>query len=112
MGLFEPETPNRGISYSILIQTFARFIMEQLHQEANIPGANPLICKTLNLDRKQTSEEEEDGKQSENDNVPSTIQQLFGLQTLSQSKCGSCQHVVERITYPFVVDMLYHKKVK
>ncbi|KAG1059032.1 hypothetical protein G6F42_028451 [Rhizopus arrhizus] len=42
--------------------------------------------------------------------VPSTMQQLFGLQTLSSSKCGSCQEQVSRITYPFVVDMLYPKK--
>ncbi|KAI8642360.1 ubiquitin carboxyl-terminal hydrolase-domain-containing protein, partial [Parasitella parasitica] len=102
LGLFEPETPNRNLSFSTLIQNFTRFIMEQIHQESNIPSANPLISKALvrNIATKQDGELE----------IPSTMQQLFGLQTQSQSKCGSCQEEVSRITYPFVVDMLYPKK--
>lgn len=107
LGLFDPETPNRNISFSTLMQNFTRFIMEQIHQEANVPGANPLISKTFV--KKIT--EKEDGEVKTLD-TPSTMQQLFGLQTLSQSKCGSCQEEVSRITYPFVVDMLYPKKVK
>ncbi|KAI8384404.1 ubiquitin carboxyl-terminal hydrolase-domain-containing protein [Radiomyces spectabilis] len=82
LGLFEPETPDRHLSYSMLMQNFTRFIMEQLHQESNQPGSNPLISKTLNWN------------------------------TLSHSKCGSCQHEISRITYPFVVDLLYPKKSK
>ncbi|KAK4519134.1 uncharacterized protein ATC70_009366 [Mucor velutinosus] len=104
LGLFEPETPNRNLSFSTLMQNFTRFIMEQIHQESNVPSANPLISKALVRDiaiHNKTNEELE---------IPSTMQQLFGLQTLSQSKCGSCQAEVSRITYPFVVDMLYPKK--
>ncbi|CEI92556.1 hypothetical protein RMCBS344292_06811 [Rhizopus microsporus] len=47
LGLFEPETPTRGLSYSLLIQNFTRFVMEQVHQESNVPGDNPLIFKPL-----------------------------------------------------------------
>jgi PAB-dependent poly(A)-specific ribonuclease subunit 2 len=88
------------------MQNFTRFMMEQIHQEANVPSSNPLISKAL----VRKIMEKEDGEVKTLD-TPSTMQQLFGLQTLSQSKCGSCQEEVSRITYPFVVDMLYPKKV-
>ncbi|KAL7325020.1 poly(A)-specific ribonuclease [Mucor circinelloides] len=116
LGLFEPETPNRNLSFSTLMQNFTRFIMEQIHQESNVPSANPLISKALV--RNITAMDDDDGDDDSNGDkintvpleVPSTMQQLFGLQTLSSSKCGSCQEQVSRITYPFVVDMLYPKK--
>ncbi|KAG2231202.1 hypothetical protein INT48_005923 [Thamnidium elegans] len=105
LGLFDPETPNRNISFSTLMQNFTRFIMEQIHQESNITTGNPLISKSLV--RKIMEKDDGEVKTLE---IPSTMQQLFGLQTLSQSKCGACQEEVSRITYPFVVDMLYPKK--
>lgn len=89
------------------MQNFTRFIMEQIHQESNVPAVNPLISKAL----VRKIMEKDDGEVKTLD-IPSTMQQLFGLQTLSQSKCGTCQEEVSRITYPFVVDMLYPKKVK
>ncbi|EPB86120.1 hypothetical protein HMPREF1544_07108 [Mucor circinelloides 1006PhL] len=113
LGLFEPETPNRNLSFSTLMQNFTRFIMEQIHQESNVPSANPLISKALvrNITAMDDDDEGNDDKSSTVPlEVPSTMQQLFGLQTLSSSKCGSCQEQVSRITYPFVVDMLYPKK--
>ncbi|ORZ18884.1 ubiquitin carboxyl-terminal hydrolase-domain-containing protein [Absidia repens] len=127
LGLFEPETPTRNISYSMLIQNFVRFILEQLHQEANTPGSNPVILKTLqksavvddSVTADTTSETQSSSTttattttQDTNANTPSTMQQLFGLQTLTQSKCGSCNNEMSRITYPFAVDLLYPKKQK
>ncbi|KAG0174836.1 poly(A)-specific ribonuclease [Apophysomyces sp. BC1015] len=102
LGLFEPETPDRNLSYSMLMQNFTRFIMEQLHQESNTPGSNPLISNILHR--------EVDDEKKDSETLPSTMQQLFGLQTLSLSKCGGCNQEISRITYPFVVDMLYPKK--
>ncbi|KAI8355181.1 ubiquitin carboxyl-terminal hydrolase-domain-containing protein [Blakeslea trispora] len=107
LGLFEPDTPDRNLSYSTLMQNFTRFIMEQIHQEANT-SSNPLICKTWTKQIPSSKSQQEEEKETLE--VPSTMQQLFGLQTLSQSKCGSCQEEVSRISYPFVVDMLYPKK--
>ncbi|KAI7871039.1 ubiquitin carboxyl-terminal hydrolase-domain-containing protein [Spinellus fusiger] len=111
LGLFEPETPDRCASYSTLMQNFTRFIMEQLHQESNVAD-NPLISKVINLDNdiNEPMEGADALKPTETIGIPSCMQQLFGLQTLSQSKCGSCHHQTSRITYPFVVDMLYPKK--
>lgn len=86
------------------MQNFTRFIMEQIHQESNNATENPLISKALNRTIPTEDKEEKPA------DIPSPMQQLFGLQTLSQSKCGSCQEQVSRITYPFVVDMLYPKK--
>ncbi|KAI9313283.1 ubiquitin carboxyl-terminal hydrolase-domain-containing protein [Dichotomocladium elegans] len=97
LGLFEPETPDSKLSYSMMIQTFLRFLLEQLHLETDTP-MNPLISSTiLQLEQQDFP-------------MPSTIQQVFGLQTLTQSRCSSCNHDVSRITYPFVIDMLYPKK--
>ncbi|CEP16204.1 hypothetical protein [Parasitella parasitica] len=115
LGLFEPETPNRNLSFSTLMQNFTRFIMEQIHQESNMPSANPLISKALVVRQKMDSssdshEKDDDDVSQRMAEIPSTMQQLFGLQTQSQSKCGSCQEEVSRTTYPFVVDMLYPKK--
>ncbi|ORX47159.1 hypothetical protein DM01DRAFT_1293001 [Hesseltinella vesiculosa] len=98
LGLFEPEAATPNISYSMLIQNFTRFILEQLHQEANVKE-NPVILTT--------SPPSEDAV-----TTPSTIQQLFGLQTSSQTKCAACNHESSRTTYPFVVDLLYPKKPK
>ncbi|KAI8092976.1 ubiquitin carboxyl-terminal hydrolase-domain-containing protein [Halteromyces radiatus] len=128
LGLFEPESPTRNVSYSMLMQNFVRFILEQLHQEANTPSNNPLILKTLTksaTSEEETTKEEKGSTQSmittkaldestrsskSKAEIPSTMQQLFGLQTLTQSKCGSCNNEMSRITYPFVVDLLYPKK--
>ncbi|KAI9273600.1 ubiquitin carboxyl-terminal hydrolase-domain-containing protein [Sporodiniella umbellata] len=85
LGLFEPETPLRGLSYSTLIQNFTRFVMEQIHQEANISAGNPLIFKPLIRKIVQVPSGE-----TERLDIPSTVQQLFGLQTVSQSRCGNC----------------------
>ncbi|EIE87541.1 hypothetical protein RO3G_12252 [Rhizopus delemar RA 99-880] len=90
LGLFEPETPTRGLSYSLLMQNFTRFMMEQVHQEANVPAGNPLIFKPLIRKIVQVPSGE-----TERLDIPSTMQQLFGLQTVSQSRC---------------VDLLYPKK--
>ncbi|CAO3691385.1 unnamed protein product [Rhizopus stolonifer] len=105
LGLFEPETPIRGLSYSTLIQNFTRFVMEQIHQEANQSTGNPLIFKPLIRKIVQVPSGE-----TERLDIPSTMQQLFGLQTVSQSRCGNCLNQVSRMTYPFVVDLLYPKK--
>lgn len=45
------------------------------------------------------------------DDVPSLIQQLFGLKTASVSQCSQCGNEASRVTYPFVVDLVYPKKV-
>ncbi|CAO3607066.1 unnamed protein product [Cunninghamella echinulata] len=108
LGLFEPESPTKNISYSMLMQNFTRFILEQLHQESNTQPNNPFILNTLK-NKHTTNDNDEISTPKE---VPSTMQQLFGLQTSSQSKCGNCNNEVSRTTYPFVVDLLYPKKSK
>ncbi|KAI8137725.1 ubiquitin carboxyl-terminal hydrolase-domain-containing protein [Fennellomyces sp. T-0311] len=72
LSLFEPDIPNPNFSYSVLIQNFARFLMEELHSEAfQQENNNPIISKLLNSP------------------APSTIQQLFGVQTLYTVECTS-----------------------
>ncbi|KAK9704495.1 poly(A)-specific ribonuclease [Basidiobolus ranarum] len=93
LGLFEPEQPTSETSYSTLIQNFNRFILEQLHQESNAMGLN--ICVRRDMTSTDPS-------------LPSVIQQVFGLKTVSSNKC-LCGAQIDRITYPFVVDLVYPK---
>ncbi|KAI9494041.1 ubiquitin carboxyl-terminal hydrolase-domain-containing protein [Zychaea mexicana] len=72
LSLFEPDIPDPSFSYSSLIQSFARFLLEELHGEAFQPDdTNPVISKLLDSPN------------------PSTIQQLFGVQTLFTVECAS-----------------------
>ncbi|CAG8540283.1 10144_t:CDS:10 [Acaulospora colombiana] len=88
--LFEPEEPDEKTAYSLLIQNFNRFILEQLHQECNSDN-NPRLLKSLPLE--QTS--------------LSMVQQLFGMQVVSINLC-QCETKTERHTIPFVVDLNYY----
>jgi PAB-dependent poly(A)-specific ribonuclease subunit 2 len=99
LGLFEPEQPDNTISYSMLIQNFIRFILEQLHQETVVPNANPILLRSIAAEEEATSD------------LPSTIQQVFGLKTTNYSKCSHCSNEIVRTTYPYVVDIMYPKKV-
>jgi PAB-dependent poly(A)-specific ribonuclease subunit 2 len=81
--------------YSTLIQNFNRFVLEQLHQECGFDkppvSANP--APSINQ-------------------PPSPIQQVFGMKTASTSICGHCGLEDERITYPFVLDLVWPKPVR
>ncbi|KAI9283728.1 ubiquitin carboxyl-terminal hydrolase-domain-containing protein [Umbelopsis sp. AD052] len=100
LGLFEPEQPDHSISYSMLIQNFIRFILEQLHQETFTPNSNPIVLRSITA----ASEVETSS------DMPSTIQQVFGLKTTNYSKCSHCSNEIIRTTYPYVVDIMYPKK--
>ncbi|RIA93213.1 ubiquitin carboxyl-terminal hydrolase-domain-containing protein [Glomus cerebriforme] len=92
LGLFEPDEPDENTPYSMLIQNFNRFILEQLHQECN-SNNNPRLLKSLPLEQTPLS----------------MIQQLFGMQVASISKC-QCEIQSERLTTPFVVDLQFFSK--
>ncbi|KAJ2997993.1 poly(A)-specific ribonuclease [Globomyces sp. JEL0801] len=85
LGLLEPEhmTSESQISYGSLIQTFCRFIIEQIHQECI-------------------------GMASESDHF---LQQLFQVPLLSTSRCHDQNHTSEREISPFVVDLNYPRRV-
>ncbi|KAI8898850.1 ubiquitin carboxyl-terminal hydrolase-domain-containing protein [Globomyces pollinis-pini] len=84
LGLLEPEhmTSESQISYGSLIQTFCRFIIEQIHQECI-------------------------GMASESDHF---LQQLFQVPLLSTSRCHDQNHTSEREISPFVVDLNYPRR--
>lgn len=101
LGLFEPEQPDHSISYSMLIQNFIRFILEQLHQETFTPASNPIVLRSITAASDVETPPD----------IPSTIQQVFGLKTTNYSKCSHCSNEIIRTTYPYVVDIMYPKKV-
>ncbi|CAJ0827215.1 6249_t:CDS:10 [Entrophospora sp. SA101] len=92
LGLFEPDEPDEKTPYSMLIQNFNRFILEQLHQECNSEN-NIRILKSLPLEQTHLS----------------MIQQLFGMHMDFISKC-QCETVTRRLTTPFVVDLQHYIK--
>ncbi|KAG0202360.1 poly(A)-specific ribonuclease [Mortierella sp. GBA30] len=92
LGLFEPDEPDVKTLYSSLIQNFNRFVLEQLHQECNLDRN----AQTASLNPPSVL-------------APSPIQQLFGMKTASTSICGHCGLEEERITYPFVLDLMWPK---
>jgi PAB-dependent poly(A)-specific ribonuclease subunit 2 len=86
----------------MLIQNFIRFILEQLHQETYVPTANPILLPSIAANTEQEAAAD----------LPSTIQQVFGLKTTNYSKCSHCSNEIIRTTYPYVVDIMYPKKVR
>ncbi|KAF9355394.1 poly(A)-specific ribonuclease, partial [Mortierella sp. AD094] len=92
LGLFEPDEPDIKTMYSTLIQNFNRFVLEQLHQECSLDRAT--TATSLNPPSVLT---------------PSPIQQIFGMKTASTSVCGHCSLEEERVTYPFVLDLIWPK---
>ncbi|CAG8702572.1 16980_t:CDS:10, partial [Dentiscutata erythropus] len=92
LDLFEPDKPDEKFPYSVLIQNFNRFILEQLHQECNSDN-NPRLLKSLPLDKTSLS----------------MIQQLLGMQMISVNKC-QCGTETERNITSFVVDLNYSSK--
>lgn len=70
----------------MLIQTFCRFILEQIYQELATPGVL-----------------------SDGDKL---LQRLLSLHLLSISTCQEQQHRQEREIFPFVIDMTYPRKVQ
>ena len=88
LGLLEPEhiTADSKIAYGALIQTFFRFILEQIHQELAITNSG------LPGDR--------------------FLQRLFSVSLLSASTCNrDGRHRTERETFPFVIDLQYPRNV-
>ncbi|CAG8466414.1 17986_t:CDS:10 [Racocetra fulgida] len=94
LDLFEPDKPDEKSPYSMLIQNFNRFILEQLHQECNSDN-NPRLLKSLPLEKTSLS----------------VIQQLIGMQMISVNKC-QCEAETERNITSFVVDLNYSIKDK
>ncbi|KAG0195882.1 poly(A)-specific ribonuclease, partial [Mortierella sp. NVP41] len=92
LGLFEPDEPDSKTMYSSLIQNFNRFVLEQLHQECS-------------LDRASTAA----GLNHPSGLATSPIQKVFGMKTASTNICGHCGLEEERITYPFVLDLMWPK---
>ncbi|KAI9199852.1 ubiquitin carboxyl-terminal hydrolase-domain-containing protein [Polychytrium aggregatum] len=100
LGLFEPEDAKVTVSYSALIQSFNRFILEQLQQDllGDVPPAPSEEPQQWLLDRDYTSA-----------TCPSMIQQIYGLCLQSTSTC-QCASTVSREISPFVIDLIYPKK--
>ncbi|KAJ3251679.1 poly(A)-specific ribonuclease [Boothiomyces macroporosus] len=87
LGLLEPEhiTSDSDISYGALIQTFCRFILEQICIESSSGNGAPSL-----IDDK-------------------FVQRLFSIPVLSTSQCNE-HHRQEREISPFVIDLIYPRK--
>ncbi|RKP08198.1 ubiquitin carboxyl-terminal hydrolase-domain-containing protein [Thamnocephalis sphaerospora] len=101
LGLFEPETPEPRTSYSALIQSFNRFILEQLHQECG----STMLVRPTEMEKSLAGDE----TIGEDAGATSPIKQLFGIPMVTQSQC-QCGEMTQRNSSPFTVDMAYAAK--
>jgi PAB-dependent poly(A)-specific ribonuclease subunit 2 len=87
LGLLEPEhiPLDNVVSYGPLIQTFFRFLLEQIHQE----------CSSIDTT--------EDGDK--------LLQRLFAIPLVSTGICNDRKHQQTRNNSPFVIDLAYPRKV-
>ncbi|KAJ3219092.1 poly(A)-specific ribonuclease [Dinochytrium kinnereticum] len=92
LGLFDTDSFNSRASYATLIQSFNRFILEQMHQELGVEKSSVSLRKDL----------------SPEDAVTSLMQQVIGLRLQNVNRC-QCQHEILREVLPFVVDLTYTK---
>ncbi|TPX39823.1 hypothetical protein SeMB42_g03619 [Synchytrium endobioticum] len=94
LGLLEPDVVTTPVSYSSMIQSCNRFILEQAHQECMGVGISyPIIPSVYNASSSPLS----------------LIQQLYGHPSSTMSKCDVCGNAEVRNTISFVVDMTYRK---
>lgn len=104
MGLLDSENSSQQASYGVLIQSFNRFIMDQLNSELAM-ASNPIITKF------RLGHDQEEGKEASDD--PTTaltmIQQLSGVEGKSKSRCNTCTQEQVRDTISLVIDMIYPK---
>jgi hypothetical protein len=129
LGLFEPEG-SMDISYSTLIQTFHRFILEQVHRDiGEVDGAIDMnIYEYVNMSPRVETEnpviqiepepkkEPRKRKTSKNNikmdtkELKSALQQIAGLPSKSVSKCEACGNEASRWACGFNVELSYTRK--
>lgn len=86
---------NSTVAYASLIQTFNRYLLEQMTAESHVTDTDPVLIK---------------GRSAEGKTEP-PLSQLIRLNATTVSTCQQCGAASKRDTSVSVVDMIYPRRV-
>ncbi|SCZ99141.1 BZ3500_MvSof-1268-A1-R1_Chr3-1g05835 [Microbotryum saponariae] len=96
LGLMDHDNETSStVAYASLIQTFSRYLLEQMSAESNV-GSNAPLCKA-----KTTTDDA---------SVPSPLAQLLRIEAKTVSVCSQCGSQSKRDTGFSTVDLLYPRR--
>lgn len=95
LGLVDHDGENSTVAYASLIQTFNRYLLEQMSAESHVAGPNPSLVKGVadSLSR-------------------APLAQLLRLETKTVSLCQQCGVSTRRDTNLSVIDLVYPRRVR
>jgi PAB-dependent poly(A)-specific ribonuclease subunit 2 len=91
LGLMDHDGESSTVAYASLIQTFNRFLIDQMTAEADSPGRNPALLKSTS-------------------SLRSPLTQLLATEAKTLSIC-QCGGQTSRDSTLSVVDMIYPRRV-
>lgn len=92
LGLMDHDGESSTVAYASLIQTFNRFLIDQMTAEADSPGRNPILLKSTTSTR-------------------SPMTQLLAIEARTLSTC-QCGGQTSRDSTLAVVDLIYPRRVR
>lgn len=93
LGLMDHDTEASTVAYASLIQTFNRFLLDQMTAEADAPGRNPSLLKRVSVSP-----------------LRSPLTQLLAIEARTLSVCP-CGGQTSRDSTLSVVDLIYPRRV-
>lgn len=120
LGLMDHDHESSTIAYASLIQTFNRFLLEQMTAESDQPGRNPLVFKSassppppppLALNTKPNGRYGKGAASTPLTSVRSPLTQLLRVEARSVSTC-QCGGTTARESPFNMVDLIYPRRVR
>ena len=113
LGLMDHDHESSTIAYASLIQTFNRFLLEQMTAESDQPGRNPLVFKSSSSSLgppPPSNPRGRNGKSAVATSVRSPLTQLLRVEARSVSTC-QCGGTTARESPFNMVDLIYPRRV-
>lgn len=91
LGLYDNDEDDSSVSYTLLIQTFNRFVLEQINAEANLNSKNAWVVPPFQTEGPP----------------PSSVAQVLSCHINAKATCTVCGTQSERTSSPNVQDIIY-----